>query len=652
MKYPNLFSELIVGKRTWRNRIVLSPMGDGMANFDGSVSDQLIAYYSNIARGGAAVISPGVTCVDFPEGKALVNTTRMDNVLFVKQYNQFVDAVHRYGALLIPQIHHSGSQTNSINTEGLPPVSSSAEGEVGHVIIKAYREAEAHRTLSLEEVKRIVQKFIQTAVYCKMAGCDGVTLHGAHSYLINQFLSPDINKRTDEYGGSFENRFRFAKEIVEGIRAECGPDFIIGFRMPGREFVPNGLTMEDGIEIALRLEEAGCDYLDVSYGSVEIPSRLMETTKYEQGNRVPTAYEIKKVVKKAKVGVMGLLRDPAYCEQILAEGKVDFVSLGRTLICDPEWPKKARAGKDEDIRPCLNCLDGCMGRVGAGWAVGCVLNPVVSRERELAKLPKADRSEKVLVVGGGLGGMQAAITAAEVGHEVTLLESTDKLGGQMNLASVPPNKGRINLAKEWFERQLVKNNVSVKLNTTATFDMVKEFEPDKVILATGAEPATPPIPGAEHGVQAWDILKSVDKLPENANVVVIGGGTVGCEIAELALTKNNKVSVIDMLPGIASGLEGMHLADLYMCFAVNQVNVQTNATVKEITANAVTYTKDGEDTVLPADLVVLATGQKSVGKELALSLKNKGYDVRVVGDAVLPRKFIDATREGLFAAID
>ena len=646
--FDAMFSEFKLGNKTVKNRIALYPMGDNKADYNGGITEGYMAYYERIAQGGAGIIVPGVLCVDWPTGKATNNTLRMDNILYAYEYSQFADRIHRHGALLIPQIHHAGPQTSAFTTGCAPKTPSDVTP--GHAPHTIYRSLGPQEELTIEEIKGLVQKYIQTAVYCKIANCDGISLHASHGYLISSFLSPDINKRTDEYGGSFENRVRFAVEIVSGIRAACGPDFIIGARIPGIESTPDGMSLEECIRVAQLLEEAGCDWLDISKGSISDANELIETPRFEQGNRVPYAAAIKKAVKKAKVSAVGVLRDPDYCDALIRDGVVDIVTLGRALLVDPDWPIKARAGEAETIRPCLSCCDGCLGELAKGGSIHCALNPETGRETVAAAVKNAETPKKVLVVGGGIAGMQAAIIAAKRGHAVTLAEASSELGGQMNLACIPPNKQRIGKAKDWFANETVRQGVDVKLNTKVDMAFVNSLAPDEVIFATGVTPTTPPIPGVEHTVQAWDALKDHANLPEGKDIVIIGGGTVGCEVAELMVEKKNRITLLEMLPSIANGLEGSNFADMMTVFTAGGVNVVTEAMVKTISNKEVIYVKDGNELSAKADLTILSAGRKPVGTDLAQELKDAGYSVNVIGDANIPGKFMTATTDAFFLA--
>lgn len=654
--YPNLFRKGKLGRITTKNRIVMSPMGDEMANADGSVSEQAIAYFTERAKGGAGVIIPGVFCVDYPTGKTVASQTRLDGIKYIKNLERLARSVHRYGALLIPQLHHAGMSTDKDTTEGFEPVRVSTEerqeSEERTVIgSKPDNKFIAEKVLTIEEIKELEQKFIKAAGYAQMAGCDGIDLHGGGGYLISQFLTPTVNKRTDEYGGSLENRIRFAVNIIRGIREKCGPDFIVGIRMPVHMYSSDGFTDEESKAMAKSFEAAGADFIDTMYGFTPKLSIALETQNYPQGARMDLA---RKIVGEVKVPVFsnGNFKEPGFCEKVLANGFADFIALGRPLLADPYWPNKAKAGKADEIRKCISCCDGCAGALMTNTSIRCILNPEVGYEFELKNENVKTTPKRVVVVGGGIGGMQAAITATKRGHNVTLLEKTDKLGGQLHLASVPPHKEIINWATDWFTGEIKRSNINVEYSCDADVDYVKSLNPDAVIIATGATPITPRIPGVERGVQSWDILSGAKKAPENQKVTVIGGGVVGCETALLLKEKGNKVTILEMLPDYAAGLYILCKMDMTDEFKEKGIVLETQAFVKEIKLKKVEYEKNGVLHNLDSDFVVLAAGQQSYGQELAGQLEDAGIDVTTIGDAKKPAKIANATREGFFAALN
>lgn len=652
LEYPYLFQTGKIGNMTVKNRIVMAPMGEVMGNTDGTVSDQMIAYYAERAKGGTGIIIPGFFAVDCSKetsGKPGSIDCRIDERKFIKNLDLLARAIHRYGSLLVVQISHAGAQTTPESTGGVTPVCVSNK-DVDHILIKMDRMAGAQRELKTEEIPLLIEKYVNAAVNCKTAGCDGVEVHGAHGYLINQFLSPHTNSRTDEYGGSLENRMRFGLAIIRGIREKCGKDFVVGVRTPGREWVKNGLSDEDCQTIAKAYEEAGCDFIDVSVGETPVLSTIEETQYYNQGSRNEFIEGIKKSVN-IPVMAVSALKEPGYCNKLLEEKKVDFVEMGRQLICDPYWPQKAYEGKGNEIRKCISCLEGCF-KVFECISVGCALNPTVGEEREFSELKKTETPKNVVVIGGGPGGMQVAITSAQRGHHVVLLEKEDKLGGQLNIACVPPHKDKIAWVTEWFSGEVERQGVDVRLGCNADEDLIKSLNPDVVIAATGSTPFAPSIPGLEKAVQSWDLLDGSVSVPENKNITIIGGGIVGCEVAEMLAEKGNNVTILEMLPTVANGLEGVHQGDMFASFAKLKVNISTSSRVKTIESDGVKFEKDGIEMHTDADMVVLAIGQKSYGLDLVEQLKEDGINVSVVGDACKPGKIMTAIRSGFYAGLN
>ncbi len=653
--YPYLFSEYKLGTKTARNRIVLASMGDNMANADGSVSDEAIKYYAERAKGGTAVIIPGVFSVEYPRGKTIPCQHRIDDIKYVKNLARMAEEIHRYGSLLIPQIHHAGASTDHATTEGVIPVgvSSDEEKEDDMTVAIAARTDEAigaaaFHVLTTEQIKELEQKFITAAVYCQMADCDGIEIHGAHGYLISQFLNSKVNKRKDEYGGPIENRGRFVVNIIKGIRAACGRDFVVGVRTIVHGWDSDGITDEESIKLAQMYEEAGADYLNISGGFTPTITNLLETQRYPQGDRLFLADKIRDHVH-VPVMAAGLIREPDFAEKMIADGRVDFALMGRTLICDPEWGNKACSGRANEIRRCISCLDACYGNLAKAQGVRCVLNPKVGREGEIEAVKPLVTPKKVVVVGGGLAGMQAAITASELGHCVTLLEKADELGGQMNIAALPPHKAYVNWGAEWFKEELVRRNVDVRLNTEATCKLICELQPDEVILAAGALPTTFDIPGADQAVPSWDVLKGTVEIPEGASVAVLGGGIVGCETATALLEKNCKVCILEMKDTFADGLEGANKIDLMAELSAGGAVLMPGSKIDCVEGTTVKY--NGTES-LTADCVVTALGEASQGKELKSELEEAGVKVTTVGDAVRPRKFRNATAEAYFAALN
>jgi len=649
--YPNLFRPGKIGVYEVKNRIVMSPMGENFANADGSVSDQSVAYFTERAKGGTGIIIPGVFSVEYPRGKTITYQHRIDEFKYITGLKRLADSVHRHDTLLLPQLHHAGGQTNSVTTEGVTPICVSDSDEIEHLFIRGNRAAGPQQEMTIEDIYAIRDKFIQSAIYCAEARCDGVELHAAHGYLISAFFSNDTNKRTDEYGGSLENRMRFAIEIIEGIRKACGSNFIIGARMPGVEWAKNGLSAEDCLTIAKSLEAAGCNFLDVSGGVSDKVGNLLEPQTRAQGDRVNYAAPIKKAVS-IPVMTVGALREPEFCERVLAEGKADYILMGRQLICDPYWVNKAKSGRENEIRKCISCMDGCSDNNNFGRPITCTLNPAVGFEREFSRLPKAESTRNVLVIGGGPAGMEAATTAASIGHNVTLLEANSELGGQLNLACIPPDKQMIQWANDWLTGEVGRQKVNVHLNCEADMDTVKSLNPDYVLFASGATPCYPSIPGVDYGVCSWDIITGKQQMPHKQNVAIVGGGIVACEVAGMLIENENTVTIIEMLPSVAMNMEGTNREEMLEKLMTRNLSIKTNSIVTEITQQSVKYKIDCREEEILADMVLISVGQKPAYIELYNQIVDAGYKIRRIGDVKRPSKILDAVNQGFFAALD
>jgi len=644
--FPNLFSEGKIGNLTIPNRIVMPPMATNLANEDGSVSSRLIDYYVERAKCGTGLIILENVQVDYPQGKNICCQLRLDDDKYMTGFFELAEAVHNWGTRIFMQIHHAGRQTTPDITEGHQPVAPSPV-PCGFLGVQP-------RELTVCEIEEIIQKFVRTAVRAKGAMFDGIELHGAHGYLIGQFMSPLTNRRIDQYGGSLERRMRFPLEIISSIKEAVGTDYPICFRFSADEFVEGGITLEEGKKIAKMLEEAGVHVLHVSAGIYESMPTILEPSRFEQGWRVYLAEEVKKVVKIPVITV-GVIREPEFAEQILADGRADFVAIGRGLIADPEWPRKAQEGRSNEIRKCISCNIGCIGaRVFQNLRLRCTVNPVAGREGTFGVITKSPAAKKVVVVGAGPAGMQAAIVAAKRGHHVTLFEKAERLGGQLELATAAPGKDKIGWFHRWLEDELSRVGVEVRLGTCATVENIMELSPDCVILATGSLPAQPTIRGAEPEkgfvVQAWDVLAGKTTFAPGDEVVIVGGGLVGCDAAHYLADKGVQVTILEMLPDIAQDMEPISRFDLMQQFGRLGVTMRTNVIATEITAEGVSIiTEDRKPDFVRAKKVILAIGQSPTGKELGEALKQRGVSVKVIGDACEVGKIIDAVATGFQA---
>jgi len=636
-KLRKLFSPIRIGPMELRNRIVLPAIGTCFASFEGEITDRSINYYAARARGGAGLIILENTIVH-PSGKAFtIPALYADS--FIPRLRDLANAVHAEGAKIFVQLAHQGRQMSSAIT-GSPLLAPSP------IPSPMYREMP--KEMTKEDIEEIVEAFGAAAKRAKEAGCDGVELHGAHGYLIHTFMSPRSNKRTDEYGGSLSGRLRFALDIIDRVRAKCGRDFPICFRISCEEMIEGGLTADEVIIICRLVAYAGVDALSISRGSDDYrwyvpPFGHPIALNAEFAGRVKRAVDI-------PVMVAGRIHDPLVAENVLEEGKSDLIAMGRALIADPDLPRKAQAAQLEDIIPCIACNQGCLNGLFTLLRLTCVLNPTVGREKEMALIP-AERRKKVLVAGGGPAGLEAARVADQRGHEVTLYEKTSKLGGQFNLAAVPPRKQEFAKAIQYLSTQVGKAGVKVELGQEVTPELVDEVKPDVVIVATGGRPIIPmDVPGVDKPIVATphDILAG--KVNIGDRVVILGGGALGCETAEYVGEQGAKEITITTRRGsieeVAQDMVPWPRAALMERLNAYKVSILTSATVVEILDDGVILLRDGrQESIGGISNVILARGVESV-EVLSERIRDKVPEVYVIGDAKEPRHALEAIAEG------
>ncbi|MGD0917958.1 MAG: FAD-dependent oxidoreductase [Thermodesulfobacteriota bacterium] len=643
-----LFSPTNIGSVRVKNRIVLPPLVLGQAEPNGRVTEGHIRFYETRAKGGAGLIIVESTAI-VQRGQSGPNLLAIWDNSFIPGFKQLTKTVHAYGTKIFLQLCHAGRQTCKAFTGGQLPVAPSA------IPCPVYepKTHEVPEELSVEDIEQIIEDFGKAAIRTKEAGFDGLEIHGAHGYLVSGFMSPYTNKRHDAYGGDLIYRMKFPLEVIETIRREVGGDFPIGFRYSGNEFVPDGRTIEESKKIARILEAAGVDYLHVSGGVYESFWALIQPYGIREGFLADDAAAIKQVVNIPVIAV-GKIKSPEVAEEILEQGKADLVAIGRQLICDPDWPTKVREGDWEDIRPCIYCTQGCINRgIVEGAPACCIYNTAAGMEKEAEMETRlAEAPKRVLVVGGGPGGLEAARIAALRGHRVTLFEKEEKLGGRFNLASIAPFKQEFTLAIKWLVSQVRKLGVQVEAGKEVTPELVEEMSPDAVIIATGAVPQIPNLPGADKGevVAAEDILAG--KVSMGNRVVILGGGGVGTEVADFMAQRGKQVTIVEMMPeiGILTGIPLLVAQLLIPRLLRYGVKILTRAEVKEIIDGGVVVTIDGkEGTINGIDQIIAAMGPKSVD-ELAKKLEGKVTEVYVIGDAKEPRTAYEATHEGAEAA--
>ncbi|HEX3010671.1 MAG TPA: NAD(P)/FAD-dependent oxidoreductase [Syntrophomonadaceae bacterium] len=633
----SLFSPGTIGGLRLKNRIVMSPMAVNYAGLDGSVSDALVDYIAARARGGVGAIIVEAAVVDSPAGKESLGQLRIDHPRYILGLYRLAQTIKTYNCGAFIQLFHAGRQTTRLLTDGVQPVAPSP--------IPCGITREMPRELLTDEIPNLIQKFVTAATYAHMAGFDGVELHAAHGYLLNEFLSPQTNQRHDRYGGSRENRTRMLVEIIQGIKSSL-PDLCLSVRLNIDDFTEQGLNPYESVQIARDLAGAGADAINCSCGIYESGLNSIEPSSYEEGWRIYLAEEVK---KKVDIPVIagGMLRSPVMANSVIAEGKADFVFLGRSLLADSEWPEKARKGKLEEIRPCITC-NTCIEHNFKCLPVRCAVNPHTGREGQFDFMIKpSQKAGSAVVIGSGPGGMQAAQSLDRQGFKVTLFEKDDQPGGLLQLAAVPPFKQRILLLKDYMVRKIRRSNIELCLKHEFTPDDLKELNPDIAVIATGARPFWPDINGynPEFCIDIIDVLSgSVDIRRQN--VVIIGGGANGCEVADYLLCWGNRVTIVERQKYLASDMEKKNRRALMNRLNEGGVIKRTGSRVIKIMDSAVSIQgNEGIKETIPADKVVIAVGFVP-DNQLYDKIINRVADVFLIGDALKVRGIEHAILEG------
>ena len=633
-----LTSPIKIANMELRNRMIMPPMVTNFAYEDGSVTDTFRAYHEARAKGGVGLIIVEASNVH-PLGKGFPNEIAIFSDRFVPGLRSLTDAVHAHGAKIAIQLFHAGRQTTSRVT-GHPPLAPSP--------ITDPVTGELPRELTKEEIAGLVKDFGKAATRAKAAGFDAVEIHCAHGYLLCEFLSPHTNRRTDEYGGTLDNRMRFPLEILRAVRQGVGPDYPVLARISADEKMPGGITLEEGKTIAKRFEQEGIDAIHVSAGLYETANWVIQPLSRPRGCLVDLAEEVKSVVSIPVITV-GRINDPELAESILAEGKADLIAFGRALLADEDLPKKVTEGRVHEIRRCIACCQACIDELFAEHRIGCAINARSGYEREFP-MTKAPTSRKVLVVGGGPAGMEAARVATLRGHKVTLWEKTNALGGQLPLAAASPYKGEIGTLNDFLKTEMQRLGIKVHLDKEATVDAIRAEKPDAVVIATGARPSDIQVPGGDHRnvIQSWDVLTGSAHVGKK--VAVIGGGLVGCETAEFLAEKGHEVTILEMLPNIGADIGPLVGPLLFERLNNYKVKIITGAKLTGIGEGNITYEKDGKtETLGDFDSVVAAVGS-TPEDSLANQLEGSGINYYVIGDASKPRRITHAVYEAMKVA--
>jgi len=641
--FKRLFTPMKIGTMEVRNRIAMPPMHMGYGALDGTVTERYIDYYGARARGGTGLIITEAAGVNAERKNGIVPLGLFDDAL-IPSWSELARVVHSHGAKLAAQVMDPGPELMKI-LSGADPVGPSRIA--GRNIFRTMP-----RELTAGEIEAVVEDFAQAIRRAQEAGVDAVEIHAAHGYaLVGSFMSPFFNKRTDAYGGTLEGRAKILLDIIRSAREKVGRDYPLIVRIAGDERRTGGRTVQESQFIASLLADAGIDAIEVSGGTIPtVFWAVVPPSGTPLALNADFAKEIKQVVEVPVICV-GRINGPRVAEFVLKTGKADMVSMGRALHADPDLPNKAAAGNLDDITPCLACNSGCIGTVISGQYGTCVMNPAAGREKEMA-LVRVEAPKQVLVAGGGPAGLELARVAALRGHKVTLCEKEEKLGGQINIASVPPFMQEMSLLVKHLAIQVEKAGVQVELGMEVTAELLDERKPDVLVVATGAVPVVPEdLPGIDNEkvVTAWDILAG-HEAGLARKVVIIGGGLVGCETADfLAQTSDNKgvaateVTLLEMQDSVA--LDGVsetrHL--LVERLIEKRVEVIHQAKVKEILDDGVVYVRDGrEESIHGAECIILAVGVKSADN-LSATVKDRVEEIYVIGDAGTPAKALQAT---------
>lgn len=632
-----------IGNVKLKNRFVVAPMSLNMAN-EGMITEQIANIYEKYAKGGAALITVGDIIVDTPLGNNFVNVIAIDDDKYIESLQGLNNNLHKYGAKTVAQLSHAGRRAGYLNkrgyletTRGKIPVAPSAIANPtpGYVV---------PNELSIKQIEDIVDKFVQGAKRAISSGFDIIGIHAAHMYLCSQFLSPLSNHRIDEYGGSLRRRTKFVADIISSIKREVGKDHPIVVRMNGLDG-PNGNTASEIDEIAIEFERAGADALHVSAGTgnqeMDMNSFPSVTSMYYlDGPFIKLTERIKNVVNIPIIAV-NKIRDVDLAEKILENGKADLIASGRNFIADPDYPLKVQSENIEDIRPCLSCCR-CLQKLANGDTITCTVNPFFGTDENIMT---AEYKKKVVIIGGGPAGMQAAYIAKLKGHDVVLYEKENQLGGQLNEASVPPFKQDLNKFLNYLSNVLIKTDIKLKLGSVVSPDIIAKEKADVIIIAVGGDAIIPKI----HGINTDKVVLVSQVLREKVEigneVAIIGGGQVGLETAEFLLQKGKKVTIIEMLQNVGRDMQPFIRAQLLNNLNKYGAIILTNTIAETIIESGIIVSRNGEQNSIKADNIILSVGYR--GKENFIdSFKGLAPEIYSIGNCVKQGNILDAIHGG------
>ena len=648
--YPHIFSPLTVKNMTIKNRIVMMPMGTNYGEQNGEMSFLHINYYEQRAKGGTGLIIVENASIDSPQGSNGTTQLRIDHDNYLPRLFKFCENIHRYGTKIAIQINHAGASAVSSRINMQPVSASDVPSKEG---------GEIPRPLSREEILHIVKKYGEAAKRAQTAGFDAVEIHAGHSYLISQFLSPITNKRTDEFGGSVENRTRFCRMVIDEVRKQVGPFFPIMLRLSADELMEGGNTLDDTLEYLDYLQEE-VDIFDVSCGLNGSIQYQIDANYLPDGWRSYMAKAVKEKFNKPCIS-MGNIRDPKVAERILADGDADLIGMGRGLIADPAWVNKVATGHECDLRKCISCNVGCAGnRIGVNRPIRCTVNPSVL-EGDVYKKLHVNKNCNVVVIGGGTAGLEAACTAAEVGCNTFLLEKGSELGGLASLISKIPAKNRLaDFPHYLMHRAEQLENLYIFTNTEGTPENIRKFHPNIIVSSTGSAPLLPPIAGLKDRIDNEDyniysilgMINHINDFPkdlEGKKVVVVGGGAVGLDVVEFFADRNADISIVEMMDQIGRDLDPVSKNDTKAMMKKHNVHQLTKTALLEVKDSSFLVKGDGEPYEIPFEYGFVCLGMRAQGQlyqSLAEEFSSEDVEIMNIGDSQRARRIIDGTQEG------
>lgn len=649
-KYQNIFNPLTVKNMTIKNRIVMTPMGTNYGEQNGEMSFLHMDYYEQRAKGGVGLIIVENASVDSPQGSNGTTQLRIDHDNYIPRLFKLCETVHSHGACIAVQINHAGASALSSRIN-MQPVSASN--------LPSKKGGEIPRPLQKEEITAIVKKYGEAAKRAQVAGFDAVEIHAGHSYLISQFLSPTTNNRTDEFGGSKENRARFAKIVMDEVRSQVGPMFPIMIRISADELVEGGNTLEDTLELLEYFAEEA-DIIDVSAGLTGSIQYQIDANYLKDGWRSFMAKAVKEKFNKPVI-TTGNIRNPKIAEKILEDGDADLIGMGRGLIAEPEWVNKVESGREDELRKCISCNIGCAGhRIGINRPIRCTINPAINIG-EGYKKEKIKNSCNVVVIGGGTAGLEAACTAAEVGCTTFLIEKKDVLGGLAHEISKIPDKNRLaDFPNYLINRASKLNNLFVFKNREADIKFIDSLNPNIIVNATGSNPLLPPIKGLKEAMEKEnskvasikEMIENIPNYPENMTgkkVVVIGGGAVGLDVVEFFAPRNAKISIVEMQPVIGKDLDPVTKVQTSTLIEKHDVLELTNTALLEVKDNSFIVRRDGKEEELEFDYGFVCLGMRAnapVLESLRENFDSSKVEIVNIGDSVRARRIIEGVQEG------